>query len=140
MDVIVFDKERNYVATITQKSGALECSDVADVNFKKKLDVLIESGIPYTQHSYDSADQTHLYTRSIVRSSDPSFFQALREYLLERDYSVTEYHPDVAKELIDALRAHGEDEVQRELIEQVPFMTYLQQTSLLHELKKEAIP
>jgi hypothetical protein len=108
-----------------------------DHEFKNLVKNLEQSGIPVMVRKAE--DKNITYLEETVSGNSPSALFALREHLKSIGYSVDDYHEETVEELTKILGSWDDCEEKNDLLKRIPTMSYLQQTTMLQELKS-ALP
>ena len=138
MIISVFDTQQKNMGTLQVEAGS-EPKFQGDFNssFAELLKKILAEGV-YGLQDLGRPGQESVIARIPVALSDTAFPLALKQHLMGQGYRVVELHPEVEEKIRKLLQEFPETDDKKEILEQLPNMSYLEQTFTLQQLQQFA--
>ncbi len=136
MRLIVRDQNSKLLGIVAFEHGFVLFGKT-DAQFKTMVKNLEQTGIPMLARKIEGKNIT--YAQETTACTNPTALFALREHLKSIGYSVDDYHEETVAELTKILESYEDCTEKDDLLKRISTMSYLQQTTMLQELKSQTI-
>ncbi|MEK9180757.1 MAG: hypothetical protein AAB871_00810 [Patescibacteria group bacterium] len=119
------------------KSNRVDFLDKPDGPFQRFVEESLARGIERLVEVPGKEKRSFVTLVTPIFQKDPLFPPAFKEYLGRLGFEVTEEYPEVEEEIRKLLVDFPADSSKTDILNRLPEMSYLEQTFILEELKKE---
>jgi|GEM_PF-6308134 len=124
--------------TIKCNPDNIEFEDIQDEKFRSWLKEQISGGITQTKEVYNPDSKTYSIIEGPIEKNDANYCLVLKDFLKRSGYVVIEKHPEIEEEIKEILKKIPDDNEDKKIIlEKLHNLSYLEQTTILEELKSK---
>lgn len=131
----ILNNKKEFVATLDIIPNSIIFAEGSNKELSFLISKLINEGAPVRGDIIENGVYTTI--EIVVKPQDPSFPYAVRDYLTDLGYDVTEKYPEVEKEIEKLLADFPNDNEDKiDILRRLSEMSYLEMTAILEGLEK----